>query len=441
MSPRCGAGIERQVPSKAEQAGVFSAGGLRCGGLAEASWSDPTSPPSDGAPLSLADAEQIALARNPALRQAAAQVQAARGRWVQAGLYPNPVVGYSASEIGNEGRAGQQGGFVGQEFITAGKLRLDRAVASQGIRQAEQQLAAQQYRVINDVRARFYEALAAERTVEIAEQLLDIGQQGLETAESLFRAEEVSRIDVLQAGIELDAARIVLSNARNRRHAAWRRLSAVMGEPALVPMPLAGDLEALPPDIDWHDALARLLAESPELAAARAQVGRARWVLERASVEPIPNFDVQGTAQYDDSSGSTIAGAQIGMALPIFNRNQGAIRQARAELTAARQNLARTELALQDRLAVALERYSNARQQVETYSQSILPSARSSLELTTSLYRQGEIGYLALLTAQRTMFQTNLAYLAAVTDLRRSTIAIDGLLLGDSLSESSQEER
>ena len=63
----------------------------------------------------------MALGRNPTLAQAAAQIAAAQGRHVQAGLYPNPVAGYMGSEMGNSGRAGQQGGFVSQEVVTAGK--------------------------------------------------------------------------------------------------------------------------------------------------------------------------------------------------------------------------------------------------------------------------------------------------------------------------------
>src|SRR4051812_26658522 len=66
--------------------------------------------------LTLAEAESLALANHPALREAAAQVQAAQGKWLQVGLRPNPVIGYSGEEIGSSGTAGKQGGFIGQEF-------------------------------------------------------------------------------------------------------------------------------------------------------------------------------------------------------------------------------------------------------------------------------------------------------------------------------------
>ncbi|MCP4504862.1 MAG: TolC family protein, partial [Fuerstiella sp.] len=77
--------------------------------------------------LSLADLESLALQRNPTLATATARMNAARGQKVQAGLYPNPSVGYHATEIGNLGTAGQQGAFISQRFITGGKLELDQA--------------------------------------------------------------------------------------------------------------------------------------------------------------------------------------------------------------------------------------------------------------------------------------------------------------------------
>ncbi len=62
--------------------------------------------------LTLDDLQSMALANNPTLAQAAARVQAARGRWVQAGLHPNPKIGYMADDIGAMDTAGKQGGCL-----------------------------------------------------------------------------------------------------------------------------------------------------------------------------------------------------------------------------------------------------------------------------------------------------------------------------------------
>lgn len=383
--------------------------------------------------MTLADLEAMAQANNPVLARAAARVEAARGQWFQVGLPPNPVGGYAASEIGNEGRAGQQGGFVGQEIVTGGKLRLSRAVAAQEIRIAEQQLAAQRFRVLSDVRTSFYEVLVAHRRIEIAQELVRIGERAVEAVERFLQAKEASRVDLLQARVETNSARILLENSRNDHSAAWHRLGAVVGIPNMQPTTLAGDVREGLAEITFEDARQRLLSNSPELAAIQANVSRAQQSLNRARAEPIPNLDVQVGVQHDNASNYDIASVQLGAPIPIWNRNQGGIRRAQAELAAAQNDVRRAELELQQRLASTYQRYANARQQVATYTKAILPDAQASLDLVTKGYQQGEFGYLTLLTSQRTYFQTNLAYLESLRQLRESAVVIDGLLLTDSL--------
>ncbi|HKB41628.1 MAG TPA: TolC family protein, partial [Gemmataceae bacterium] len=83
-------------------------------------------------PLDLPALWALALANNPTLREAAADVEAARGRWIQAGKYPNPHFLYDQDTIGS--RIARQGNIViqvNQEIVTAGKRHLDQAVARQ----------------------------------------------------------------------------------------------------------------------------------------------------------------------------------------------------------------------------------------------------------------------------------------------------------------------
>jgi cobalt-zinc-cadmium efflux system outer membrane protein len=391
--------------------------------------------------MTLTQLEEMAVRCNPTLAQAAARVQAAHGQYVQTGLYPNPVVGYQASEIGDEGRAGQQGGFIGQEVVTAGKLRLNRDIASQEIRQAEYACQTQRFRVLTDVRQAFYDVLVAQRALELTDQLVRIGEEGIKSSEALMKAKEVARVDVLQSRIEADSAKILLEKARNRHAAAWRNLTAVVGDPMMQPTPLAGNLLDDMAQLRWEDTLNRLLAESPQLAGAQAGVARAQAALSRECAGRYPNVDLQASMQYDNATQDSIAGLQVGIPLPIFNRNQGSIRRAQADLTAAQQEVTRVQLALQQRLAVVFEQYATARQQVEKYNRDILPNAGESLKLVSSGYRQGEFGYLVLLTSQRTFFQTNLAYLDALRDLRAAGTAIEGNLLADSLQTTEVADR
>jgi len=350
-------------------------------------------------------------------------------------LYPNPRVGYQASEIGDDGQAGQQGGFIGQEFVTNGKLKRNRELAQQAIHQAQWAWAVQHGRVVNDVRRAFYDVLVAQRTIELADQLVRVGQEGVRAADGLLKVKEASRFDVLQSRIEADSAQILYEKARNRYGAAWRNLAIVAGMPDMPPAPLLGELQEGLSQLTWEGELGRVLTESPAIAEARSGVARAEAALNRQCAERVSNIDVQAALQYDNATRDSIAGVQAGVPLPLFNRNQGNIRRAQAELTVARGEVQRTELELRQRLAFAFEQYQNARCQVEKYAAQILPNAQTSLDLVAAGYRQGHFDYVTLLMAQRTFFQVNLAYVEAIRDLRAATVAIEGNLLSDSLQQ------
>lgn len=387
--------------------------------------------------LSFQQLEQLAAAHNPTLAQAARRVEALEGQQVQVGLYPNPVVGYMSEEMGEEGQAGQHGVYLRQELVTANKLGWNRAVASQEVLQARWEMQVQQWRVTNSVRIQAFEVLAAQRTVEVTEELVAIGRAAVDAAERLFQARQVSQVDVLQARVEANSAQLHLIAARKTYDAAWRRLAIVIGTPDMKPAPLENRLDDELPDIAWSDSVQHLRNESPEIAAARAGVERARNAVARACAGRTPNIETGAAVRHNDVSEDTTVSLQIGVPLMIFDRNQGNIMSAQAELREAQQNLERVDLQLQDRMAEVFREYEIAREQVAQYRQAILPDARKSLELTRAGYQQNEFGYLELLTAQQTFTRTNLAYIGALRELWLSITKIDGMLLTGGLNAPS----
>ncbi len=385
--------------------------------------------------LSLANMESISLQNNPAIGQAVARVEEARGLWVQSGLPPNPTLGYSGQQLGSGGVAEQRGVFFGQEIITGQKLRLNRESAAWEIQRAQRELAAVRLRVLTDVRISYYDVLIAQRRRELAGNLVEISTQGLQAAQALFQGDEVSEADPLRARVEVGTARILLQNSTNQHFESWRRLTAVLGMPELAIQRLAGDLKSDQIQVPWQETLEQILTESPEISAAIANVESARWAVQRAIAEVIPNIDVQAIVQDDQATGRANGNLQITLPIPIINRNQGGIRQARARARAAERAVDRLALDLQTRLAAAFQRFESARNQVDLYSRKdgILDNAERTLNLIRIGYKADEFGVLDLLSAQRTYFQTNLAYLDSQRELWTSVMEIRGLLLRGSL--------
>ena len=377
--------------------------------------------------------EQIALERNPTLVQARMAVRAAQGGYLQAGLYPNPTIGYLGGDIGMEGTAGQQGAVFGQEVVTSGKLRLGSAVAGHEIQQARHGLEAQQQRVLNDVRAGYYEVLLGRKMIDVHQELLRISQEIAEAMERALTLQEVSRADALQVRIEAERARVGLEQVENNHRIAWYRLATVLGQPEMPPVELAGSVDVNLPTPSREEALGRLLAQSPELARARAGVQRARCEVALQCAERVPNVEFEMWAKHDATTDEGLLDVGVGLPLPLFDRNQGNIVTAQAELIAAKKEVQRVEFYLRNRFAVTFGEFVNARRQVDSHANTILPNGEESLRLIRLGLRDGEFGYLTLLTAQRTFFNDNLEYLARLQEFWARAVEIDGMLLDGGL--------
>lgn len=402
----------------------------------------PTPDAQDGirSQLTIEQVGQMALSQNPAIRERAAAVEAARGTLIQVGLKPNPRIGYTSTDIGLEGSPGRHGMFVSQQFVTGNKLELNRRVAAWQVERAQREFESLRLRVLTDVRIAFYEALIAQRRNSLAEELVEVSQKALEAAQSLFEGKEVSRADPLRARIEADAARITLENARTKRLETWRRLAVLINAPKDEPARLAGEPDAGSLDIDWDQTLERILSENPQIAAALANVESARWIVEREIAAVRPNVSVMAVIQHDEISGDSVAGVQVQFPLPIYNRNQGAIQRAQFDVATAAHAADRLALNFESRLTAVFQKYSSAKYQVQQYSREggIIDNAERSLELLRAGYQAGEFGLLDFLAAQRTYFQTNLAYLNSQQTLWTSVEEIRGLLLKNSLGSRTR---
>ena len=386
--------------------------------------------------LNLAALEQLALERNPTLLQAGANIEAVQGRAEQAGLYPNPTVGYAGERIGAGGTAGEmQGLFIDQTVVTAGKLRLSRAKFGQEVLQTTAQALAQQYRVLNSVRIRFYQLLALQRLLDVRSVLLKVADEAVQTTEELLNVGAANEPDLLQARIEARQERVALENAHTQFEAAWRQLAALVGAPELAESRLEGDLEALVRMPDFDATLAHLLEASPEIQVALAEIARTEIGLKREQVEPIPNVQVRLANGYDFETRRDVTSVEVGIRLPFFDKNQGNIRTARAQVAYAQAELRRVQLSLNQRLARAYARYRTAASTVETYRNDNLPDAKKAYQLYVDSFRKRRAAWPQVLVAQHTYFQISVEYNEALAEMRSAEVTILGLLLIDGLNE------
>jgi outer membrane protein, heavy metal efflux system len=396
--------------------------------------------PSAGDALRLEDLEQMGLSNNPTLKQAEAEIRATEGRKRQAGLYQNPTVGYQGEQIrGGSFGGGEQGAFVQQDIILGGKLAASKRIVEQERKQAEAEREEQKLRILNGIRVAFYRALAAQQTVALRTGLLKVAQDAVRTTGQLFNVGQADQPDVLQAEIEADQAQLALTAARQNQQRMWQLLASFVGNPALPFSTLAGNLEDVP-NINTEEWLQKLLTDSPAVMIAQLGVARAEAQLYRAKRQPIPDLLLRGGVEQNleiREGPRTPVGlqgfAEIGVQIPLFNRNQGNVQAAKADVDRAQLETKRVQLLLRERLASTAQSYLTAKATADLYRDRMIPRAEQAYKLYLEKYNSMTAAYPQVLIAQRTLFQLRTDYVTALESVWVNGIALRAFMLTDAL--------
>lgn len=392
----------------------------------------------------LADLEQRALAHNPAFAQAEAAVRATEAQALQAGLWPNPVVGYTGEEIPlesdrNDERDGKHGVFVAQEIPLGGKLRLSREVLSQDLARTRIAAEAGRRRLLGGLRSLYARTLAAQNLVEVRERLAGVAREAVETTSQLFNTGSADAADRLAIENEAALAESDLSSAQVELEQLWPALRAAVADPALVPGRLAGDLAADLPVLDAEEWRRRILAESPETAMAQADFARAQAALARERAERTPDLEIEAGIRDNRErlAGGRRAGreafADVGVRLPLWNRNQGGIAAAEAEVARVKLESDRVRFALEGRFAEAFSRYRQAAERARAYREGVLARARQAYEMYSTQHSQMMATYPQVLIAQRTLFQLEEDYARTLARAWEAAVEIQNLLADEPL--------
>jgi cobalt-zinc-cadmium efflux system outer membrane protein len=394
-----------------------------------------------GALVTLEQVEKIAREMNPTLRQAEAGIHAAYARQQQAGLYPNPTVGYTGDEIrGGSVGGGKQGFFAQQTIVTGGKLRLSRDVFGKDAKLATIEAEEQRIRVESSVKMAFLRVLAAQELLDARRDLSTIAQDAAETERRLMNTGQADEAEVLDAEVEAQRMRIAARMQENTLREEWRSLSAVVGQPDMPMAIVAGDLERDWPELNEEEAVDAIAKESPAVRIADTATTRAQALLARARREPVPDVQVRAGMEYNNELLDRLPFAkgwegiaEISVQIPIFNRDQGDIAAAHAEMDRADQEKRRIALTLRDRAASAVDQYANARLMAVEFRDDILPRAKKSYGLMVEKYGLMLASYPRVLESQRKLYGLQVEYISALEGVWTNGIALQGYLLTDGL--------
>ncbi len=262
-------------------------------GVVQAAHTEPAAIPAPAGPARVDDLVAVAVARNPRLAKATFAIDAAQGRYIQAGLYPNPDLAINWDEIGD--RTGP-GGIIylpklSQTIVTGRKLSLAQAVAATEVDQATLALIGERYAVVGSVRAAFYDVYTLERRIEVLDELLQLADEAVKNGKNLLDNQKIARLDLVQLEVERERFRAEAEAAQRELPATRRKLAAVVGDPRMPVGTPTGRSRTFP--LTTRTAGSRSRARDPPRGAIRTgrrRAGAGRRPPRRA--EPIPNVNV-----------------------------------------------------------------------------------------------------------------------------------------------------
>ncbi len=388
---------------------------------------------------SLADLQMTALQRNPVISRAAADAEASYGIMVQAGLYPNPHIGYQGDQIQPgplpKNNAGQQGAFIQQLIKTCGKLTLARAAAGMDYANAQIALRRSQIDVLTQVRSHYFAVLVVRETMTVSRTLAELADEVYRLQLRQVATGETAGYEPLQLYAQAMQARNLYITAGNRYLAAWKQLAASVGAPDWSLEELAGSTDAPLPIFDPEQARQRILENHTDVLTAQNTILQAQYHLRLAKVTPIPDLTTSTILQHDNSVGNNQVSLQIGFTLPVFDRNQGNIRASWAQWSRALEDLKARRNDLSVRLADAMARYQSSRAIVENYRERILPNLSRAYRAIYQRYQQepDKVAFNDIVVAQLSLGQGLSSYLTALGEQWTAVVDVANLLQIDDL--------
>jgi outer membrane protein, heavy metal efflux system len=392
-------------------------------------------PPSDRElpeALTLDRALDLLRDRSPRSRAEHARIDVAAAERIAAGVYPNPSLSYGGLALAhgaNTGAAWQHQIVLEQPLLLFGQRGAREDVADLGVRAESARVSASLADRALAVRQAFATLVARQERARVLEESVAELSRLEQIVRGRQKAGDRSVYDVARIELETTTLRVELSNAQTDVEDASGRLASLLGFPGWRPR-AEGDLEPrqLPTSLDrlWGTAQ----SQRPSIAAARAQEATARGGLTLARRErlPVPAVALGTLLTQQEISASVFFG--LSLPLPVFDRGQGAIARATAEMRAGERaveaELAETRADLERARAVYLRQRETLRN-IEQQMVDRIPALRRMAEES---YRGGSAGILELLDSFRSVKEIRLTHLAqreAVKQAEASLIAVAGL--------------
>jgi len=368
--------------------------------------------------LTLDQAVSRAVSQNAEVRAANADVLAAQARFAGARLSSqfNPELDLVSGTRSGNGTPVDLEVELWQELEVAGQRRHRRSAASSLVESQAARRDHVQARVAAETRSAFAEALAARDRTALAAEAVELAARLDEAAGRRFDAGAITVLERNLARVRLGEARRSRLAARRREADALAELKRLLAWPAEDDLGVAGSLHAdVTEDLTLSDLRAHARVRRRDLSALRHARDAAAAEIRLARSEGRPNLRFGFGWQRDDGEQDVLVG--VGIALPVFNRNQGGVAAGQAELERASVALAAAELAVAQDVERAWQRLLIAREDHEVFAEEVLAQVEENLDLLQESFEAGKVSLLQLLPLQHELVELRERHVEALAEL------------------------
>ena len=323
---------------------------------------------------------------------------------------------------------------------TGGKRAARIAVAGDGVRKAQADLAT----FLGDLRLSaenaFLDALKARLVLEAKQKTLDGFHDVVRLDGIRYAAGDIGGVEFAQAKVEAQRFEGEVLGAQADLAAAEANLAQLLGD-AGTPVVPAGDLDRPALDLQAEELQARALQQRPDLASARSglllaesqqRLAKAnRWVDLGLAVgvnHTPPVYAPAGPAGMSNALTATVS-----IPLPFSRHQRGELVQADAARSQARLSVQALEQRTRAEVTGALAQYRAAAAQLRIFQDGILQDTDKVLAGIQFSYKRGAASLLEFIEAQRTSNEVHLAYLDALAGHAKALAALDRLTGGHAL--------
>lgn len=372
---------------------------------------------------------------------------------IKAGLYPNPVLEMDGTTGELSGSPSENSISLGisQEFLTMGKRGKRLVVADKEIESFDRQIDNSGRLLTEEVKITFYDLLLAEKRVELAERSISLNNQLLEVTKQRLEAGDIPELEVNLARVEVARSEGRKVEAERELYPAKARLLALMGLPPDEAASFSGSLEARAFVKTLGDLKGMALAKRPDIRALEAEKTKSDAEIALARAERIPNITAGLGYQRDNTEievagndvkdRDNLIGLKVSIPIPLFDRNQAGIREARARKGSAESRYLFARKVVEREVEGAHARLTTAEKSLSIYAKDIIPQLEENLKLVQEAYRLGEVGILTVIEEQKKFFEVNDGYLAALYNRQTALAKLEAAVGADFSGETSGGEK